>query len=329
LDEAKDEIQHLTTDNGKLAQRLGVVVAEKEFAVETLSKLSAKMEELIERNDSLLVLADGAKVGDSVERNGLLSDLTNSRSERSSNGASYSSRVFSLDIPRIKYHDNSSGCYESPRQLEPEESGDEKLSQERNTAGTELICRPDNTRAEEAGVISEPKLIKIPGGEYFGQMNERGEKHGDGKMKYDNGNGFQGQWKNNKREGKGITTYASGNYYDGTWKAGKRHGFGTFFIQKTEDRYRGSWEQGLKSGPGCYEYADGELDVSYYQEDARVGEGVRWSACRRKASRLVNGQVVGEEGGMAVEEAMKRTKEFGFGADALVKMVPVRSRKGH
>lgn len=85
-----------------------------------------------------------------------------------------------------------------------------------------------------------------------------------------------------------------------------------FHIEKTGDVYRGNWAWGLKSGPGVYEYADGELDVSYYEEDIRVGEGVRWSASRRQASRLVDGQLAGEEGDMLVEDAIKLTKQLGF-----------------
>jgi len=85
-----------------------------------------------------------------------------------------------------------------------------------------------------------------------------------------------------------------------------------FHIKKTGDIYRGNWAEGLKSGPGVYEYADGELDVSFYQEDIRVGEGVRWSASRHQSSRLEDGQLVGEEGGMPVDDAMKLTKQLGF-----------------
>ena len=54
------------------------------------------------------------------------------------------------------------------------------------------------------------------------------------------------------------------------------------------------------------------IDVSFYQEDVRVGEGVRWSASRHKASRLVDGTLVGEEGDMPLEDAMKLTKQLGF-----------------
>lgn len=54
------------------------------------------------------------------------------------------------------------------------------------------------------------------------------------------------------------------------------------------------------------------IDVSFYKDDVRVGEGVRWSASREMASRLVDGQLVGEEGGMPLESAMKLTKQLGF-----------------
>ena len=44
----------------------------------------------------------------------------------------------------------------------------------------------------------------------------------------------------------------------------------------------------------------------------RVGKGVRWSASREEASRLVDGQLVGKEGDMPVNDAMKLTKHLGF-----------------
>lgn len=61
-----------------------------------------------------------------------------------------------------------------------------------------------------------------------------------------------------------------------------------------------------------YEYADGELDVSVYREDIRIGEGVRWSASRSRASRLLDGQLVGKEGDMPIKEATKLTQKLGF-----------------
>lgn len=85
-----------------------------------------------------------------------------------------------------------------------------------------------------------------------------------------------------------------------------------FHIKKTGDIYKGNWEHGMKSGAGVYEYKDGEMDISFYKEDVRIGEGVRWSASRHKASRLIDGQLIGEEGDMPLEDAMKLTNQLGF-----------------
>ena len=76
---------------------------------------------------------------------------------------------------------------------------------------TDSIKRP----AEGTSLESEARLAKVPGGEYYGQLNEHGQKHGNGKMKYDNGNEYEGQWWNNNRYVKGITKYVSGNVFTG------------------------------------------------------------------------------------------------------------------
>ncbi|KAL7539983.1 hypothetical protein ACHAXR_009782 [Thalassiosira sp. AJA248-18] len=355
-EEVEEQIRNLTIENGQLAQRLGGAVAEKEFAMSTLSKLGAKMEELMERNQLLSDLADvkssrhstsGANYysgGEDVWNNHQLS-LTNKGRGRdpeasvevanNSTHSYYGENETPAACPAPYGHDDASVysdmdstlgstilSFEPPKKLEPESAShlggiaeDDVLELNNygdREGGDQVVNDLNEASAEKVSSSSEPRLVKVPGGEYFGQLNERGQKHGDGKMKYDNGNEYEGQWNNNKRDGKGITKYASGNVYTGTWKTGKRHGFGVFHIKKTGDIYRGNWAQGLKSGPGVYEYADGELDVSFYQEDIRLGDGVRWSASRRQASRLVDGQLVGEEGDMPLDEASKLTKHLGF-----------------
>jgi len=357
MGDVEDQIRKLTVENGQLAQRLGGALAEKEFAMTTLTKLGAKMKELVERNKLLSEMADmkgqrlsrrgGYYSGDESVKDRCVLRLEprgrdpDAIGEVESNTA-YTEMEASNFPTSVRPHDDYSTphrhhdshsvysgmastimSYEPPRKLEPEsssiigKSGGGEFLERRSSIDRESndqrISNHNEALAEEASSSSpEPKLVKVPGGEYFGQLDERGQKHGNGKMKYDNGNEYEGQWKHNKRDGKGITKYASGNVYTGTWKMGKRHGFGVFHIKKTGDVYRGNWAQGLKSGPGVYEYADGELDVSFYEKDVRAGEGVRWSASRHQASRLVDGQLVGEEGDMLVEDATKLTKQLGF-----------------
>jgi len=332
-DGVDETIQHLTIENGQLAQRLGNAVADKEFAMTTLSKLGAKMEELIERNKLLSNLADmktkhgsrGAKYytsgGHSVsssrrdsndDRRGLDPDLSVKGNEIIVSSSDHQSPSVKGDSSVLSGMEPTILSYDKPP-LEPESASVlDSIQEQQEVPSSTSREESDSKDASDRTPLSEPKMIKVKGGEYIGTLNSRGQKHGDGKMMYDNGNEYIGRWKNNKRDGKGTTKYASGNVYTGTWKEGKRHGFGVFHIQKTGDIYRGNWKAGLKSGPGVYEYDDGELDVSFYKEDMRVGEGVRWSASRDEASRLVDGQLVGKEGEMSVDDAMKLTKSLGF-----------------
>ncbi|KAL3805306.1 hypothetical protein HJC23_009013 [Cyclotella cryptica] len=342
-DEFGEQLRNLTIENGELAQRLGGAVAEKEFAMSTLSKLGAKLEELMKRNrllenianlksahavevgcrsnsiaslsDRLLgdeeskpQLRDPTGYGESENFSWTKQSLFDDHSEYHEAASVYSESIASKQIDDPSAYSGVSSNFRSfaaQKQLEPEESS-EKVNVN-DSAKHQLKCL-----AQDPTSMSDPRLIKVPGGEYYGQVNNNGQKHGRGKMIYDNGNEYEGTWVNNKRDGNGTTKYASGNMYVGSWKEGKRHGFGVFHIKKTGDVYRGNWERGLKSGPGVYEYADGEIDVSVYREDIRIGEGVRWNASRSKASRLVDGQLVGEEGGMPLKDATQLTQKLGF-----------------
>lgn len=125
-------------------------------------------------------------------------------------------------------------------------------------------------------------------GTYEGDLNKEGQRHGFGVLICDNGNSYEGEWKKDKRDGLGIARYSSGDVYDGEWQRGKRQGHGVMYIE-AGDTYIGSWNNGLKHGAGTYHWADGEVDVSWYQEDRRVGEGVRWNSTRSKAYRLHRG----------------------------------------
>ena len=145
-------------------------------------------------------------------------------------------------------------------------------------------------------------------GTYEGDLNKDGQRHGFGVLICDNGNSYEGEWKKDKRDGVGIARYSSGDVYDGEWLRGKRQGHGVMYIE-AGDTYIGSWTNGLKHGAGTYHWADGEVDVSWYQEDRRVGEGVRWNSTRTKAYRLVRGTKKEE---MGLDEAYSTAESLGL-----------------
>jgi hypothetical protein len=145
-------------------------------------------------------------------------------------------------------------------------------------------------------------------GTYEGDLNKDGQRHGVGVLLCDNGNCYEGEWKLDKRDGLGVARYSSGDVYDGQWKRGRRQGHGVMYIE-SGDTYIGSWHNGLKHGAGTYHWADGEVDVSWYQEDKRVGEGVRWNANRDKAFRMLRKTKMEE---LLLNEAYARAERLGF-----------------
>ena len=69
-------------------------------------------------------------------------------------------------------------------------------------------------------------------------------------------------------------------------------GFGRYHYHNGQ-AFEGFFWQGQRSGKGKYQLADGRMDVYLYENDKRVGEGVRWSANRKKAWKLVDGKQKG------------------------------------
>lgn len=213
-------------------------------ALTTLSKLGAKVEELMERNRCL---GDPSDAKSETGRYGVR-NYSGGRSLHGQHGdrvrndergrdpdevksmASYLGEMALSTYHSSSFHDDATAysdmastiiSYEpSKKLLEPESASvvgaameDDDI--ERKTSGYSGPTDDPNKLLREDGASSEPRSVKVPGGEYYGSLN-RGQKHGSGKMKYDNGNVYDGEWKNNKRDGKGITHYASGNVYTGT-----------------------------------------------------------------------------------------------------------------
>mmetsp|Transcript_31967 Transcript_31967/g.57777 ORF Transcript_31967/g.57777 Transcript_31967/m.57777 type:complete len:1737 (-) Transcript_31967:83-5293(-) len=180
--------------------------------------------------------------------------------------------------------------------------------------------RRTKASAPDATVTKKVKICRngVFMGTYEGDLNPDGQRHGFGVLLCDNGNSYEGEWKKDKRDGLGIARYSSGDVYDGQWQRGKRQGHGVMYIE-AGDTYIGSWDNGLKHGAGTYHWADGEVDVSWYQEDRRVGEGVRWNASRSKAYRLIRGTKKEE---LSLDEAYMTAEKLGLNLEKFDSGVP-------
>ena len=61
---------------------------------------------------------------------------------------------------------------------------------------------------------------------YTGGTNALGEPHGKGFEEYENGDSYEGEFKDGKAHGQGVGKFANGSRYEGQFKDGEPHGQG-------------------------------------------------------------------------------------------------------
>ena len=85
------------------------------------------------------------------------------------------------------------------------------------------------------------------------------------------GDTYEGEWKNNVGHGQGTYTFANGNKYVGNFKDGNRHGQGTFTFADG-DKYVGNYKDGKRHGQGTYTWSDGRRETGFYMNDEYIPE---------------------------------------------------------
>jgi hypothetical protein len=113
---------------------------------------------------------------------------------------------------------------------------------------------------------------------------KKGFKDGHYRYASSSGNEYSGHWVKGKRHGYGMAKYHDGEVYHGQWRRGRRHGHGVLHLSNREV-FDGYWSANKKHGLGMYFWTDGEVDISWYQDDIRL-ESLRWTSDRRRAYRL-------------------------------------------
>ncbi|KAJ8352569.1 hypothetical protein SKAU_G00240450 [Synaphobranchus kaupii] len=110
-------------------------------------------------------------------------------------------------------------------------------------------------------------------GEYDGERNEAGERHGVGESGcYPMEITYQGLYENGKRCGQGTYRFKNGARYVGEYDMNKRHGQGTFYYPDGA-RYEGSWVEDQRQGHGFYTYANGDTYEGEWLHHQRHGQG--------------------------------------------------------
>lgn len=148
-------------------------------------------------------------------------------------------------------------------------------------------------------------LFFADGSEYVGEW-ERNYMHGSGTRRFPNGDIYVGDYFDGKRHGQGRFYYSNGDMYVGGWKHDSIDGFGRYYYSSGQ-RFEGLFKTGKRHGKGKLQRIDGELEIYRYEEDHRIGSGVRWSPDRTKAWLLENGRVKRQ---LSIAEAVSMVYEI-------------------
>ncbi|XP_053420370.1 radial spoke head 1 homolog isoform X3 [Nycticebus coucang] len=133
-------------------------------------------------------------------------------------------------------------------------------------------------------------------GEYEGDRNEAGERHGHGKARLPNGDTYEGSYEFGKRHGQGIYRFKNGARYTGDYVRNKKHGQGTF-IYPDGSKYEGEWADDQKHGHGVYYYVNNDTYTGEWFAHQRHGQGTYFYA--ETGSKYVGTWVNGQQEGAA------------------------------
>ncbi|CAG9324344.1 unnamed protein product [Blepharisma stoltei] len=113
--------------------------------------------------------------------------------------------------------------------------------------------------------------------DYFGEVDEHGNRHGYGKITFCNGDKYDGHWKDDNMHGKGIYFWKEGGRYEGDFHDGKMQGIGKR-LYCSGNVYEGSFVNNKKEGRGAMRYKSGDHYEGEWKDDDMHGEGVyTWS----------------------------------------------------
>ena len=94
------------------------------------------------------------------------------------------------------------------------------------------------------------KLIFEEGDIYEGDFSED-KFNGEGCFKWKDGREYKGIWKDNQMNGKGIFIWDKNTWYEGNYKDNRREGFGVYHFNK-DDYFEGKWINNLPHGNGKF-----------------------------------------------------------------------------
>lgn len=107
---------------------------------------------------------------------------------------------------------------------------------------------------------------------YYGEWDNRGNKHGRGIQLWPDGSKYLGYWINNKANKKGKLIHRYGDVYEGEWIDDKANGYGTY-SHIDGAKYEGYWKDDKQEGKGKEIWPDGNSYEGDYFAGSKQGKG--------------------------------------------------------
>ncbi len=161
-------------------------------------------------------------------------------------------------------------------------------------------------------ILFDPTSSLPDGSIYRGEFNN-GKFHGEGILKWSNGDEYTGGFRNGMMHGTGTLIWENGEKYTGEFRNGMMHGTGKLFLSGG-DVYQGEFNKGDMSGKGRYTADDGSTyegefafgkfhgvgDYHMSNGDSYSGEFVKGlmqgkGTYRAKSGRVYTGDFVNDE----------------------------------
>ncbi len=118
----------------------------------------------------------------------------------------------------------------------------------------------------------DKKTLTFQNGDTYEGGWKDGKKNGKGTMKFENGVIYDGDWKDDKIHGKGTLTFQNGENYTGDWKGDKMDSTGTWTYENG-DKYTGEWKNDKKNGTGTFTFKNGDTYEGEWKDGQKNGEG--------------------------------------------------------
>lgn len=137
---------------------------------------------------------------------------------------------------------------------------------------TKHITQKSISEEQKKETITGYGTTRIGEGTYTGYLTA-GLANGKGKIVWDSGNVYEGDWVNGHISGKGTMIWKeSGDTYTGDWLNGKRHGKGKF-VWKSGNVYEGDWVNSKREGKGKLVWKNGDSYEGDWKDDVATGKG--------------------------------------------------------